>query len=129
MSLNQDDAFLQAILEQPDDDTVRLIYADWLEEQGNPRGEFIRVQCALARLPTDDPRRAELEAREATLLAAHRDAWLAPVREIGTEWEFRRGFVEQLTISAPSVLANAEALFALAPVRHMRVTHAQGSGP
>src|SRR5262249_36968134 len=35
-------AFLDAILEAPEDDAVRLIYADWLEEQGDPRGEFIR---------------------------------------------------------------------------------------
>lgn len=42
-------ALLQAILDQPADDTVRLIYADWLDEQGqNVRAEFIRVQVELA---------------------------------------------------------------------------------
>jgi uncharacterized protein (TIGR02996 family) len=45
------DAFLQAILENPDDDTPRLIYADFLDEHGDPdRDEFIRVQSLLARL-------------------------------------------------------------------------------
>jgi uncharacterized protein (TIGR02996 family) len=53
-----DDAFLQAILSSPDDDTPRLAYADWLEEHGrSERAAFIRVQCQLARLPDDDPRR------------------------------------------------------------------------
>lgn len=34
-----DDAdFLRAIIDDPDDDGPRLIYADWLEERGDPRG-------------------------------------------------------------------------------------------
>ena len=49
-------ALLEAIRASPDDDAPRLVYADWLEEHGDqPRAEFIRVQCALARLPQDDP--------------------------------------------------------------------------
>lgn len=46
--------FLPAILTAPDDDTPRLIYADWLEEHGGDAGraraEFIRVQCRLAEM-------------------------------------------------------------------------------
>ena len=42
-----DDAFLAAILATPDDDSPRLIYADWLEERGDPRGELLRVECRL----------------------------------------------------------------------------------
>src|SRR5262249_51734963 len=42
------EGFLQAILAAPEDDTPRLVYADWLEERGDPRGEFIRIQCELA---------------------------------------------------------------------------------
>ena len=46
------DALLAAILAEPDDDTARLVYADWLQEQGDEgRAEFIRVQCELARHP------------------------------------------------------------------------------
>ncbi len=62
--MNQADAFLQAISEKPDDDTPRLVYADWLDEHGDPaRAEFIRVQCQLARLPPDAPDRIDLERR------------------------------------------------------------------
>ena len=39
---------LRAVLAQPEDEAVRLVYADWLEEQGDPRAEFIRLQIALA---------------------------------------------------------------------------------
>src|SRR5262249_26518532 len=59
------DAFLSDILESPDDDTSRLIYADWLDDHGQPeRAEFIRVQIELARLPYRDRRRLSLEQRE-----------------------------------------------------------------
>ena len=70
--MTHDDAFLQAIIECPDDDAPRLIYADWLDERGDPRGEFIRVQCALAGMDEYDPRRWDLERRQWTILDAHR---------------------------------------------------------
>lgn len=42
--------FLAAIIANPDDDAPRLIFADWLAENGqDDRAEFIRVQCKLAR--------------------------------------------------------------------------------
>ncbi len=41
------EAFEQAIREGPDDLASHAACADWLQEQGDPRGEFIRVQLAL----------------------------------------------------------------------------------
>src|SRR5947208_2451938 len=76
MPMNHGDAFLQALIDNPDDDAIRLVYCDWLEEHGQPdRAAFIRVQVALARLPHGDPRRQVLEARERELLA-RQDQWL-----------------------------------------------------
>jgi uncharacterized protein (TIGR02996 family) len=44
------DAFLDAIFAAPDDDTPRLVYADWLAEHGQEHyAQFIRLQCAAAR--------------------------------------------------------------------------------
>jgi uncharacterized protein (TIGR02996 family) len=44
------DAFLDAIFDHPDDDTPRLVYADWLQEHGQENyAQFIRLQCAAAR--------------------------------------------------------------------------------
>jgi uncharacterized protein (TIGR02996 family) len=66
-----DDAFLSAIIEAPDDDGPRLVYADYLEDYGQAeRADFIRVQIDLARLPHQDPRRQELEAKERALLGS-----------------------------------------------------------
>lgn len=43
-------ALRRAVLAHPKDDGPRLCYADWWEEQGQAaRGEFIRVQCEVAR--------------------------------------------------------------------------------
>jgi uncharacterized protein (TIGR02996 family) len=43
--------FLAAIRAEPDEDAPRLVYCDWLEEQGDPvrtaRAEFIRWQLAV----------------------------------------------------------------------------------
>src|SRR3712207_3468959 len=105
--MNHEDAFLQAILENPEDDASRLIYADWLEEQGYParsaRGELIRVHDALRDLPADDPRRLQLEERQRELLEGHEAEWVAPLRELGLQggWVFRRGFVERVTLTPP----------------------------
>jgi uncharacterized protein (TIGR02996 family) len=44
--MSDESALLNAILAHPDEDTPRLAYADWLEENGQPdRAEFIRVHC------------------------------------------------------------------------------------
>lgn len=39
---------LQAVLDAPDDDGPRMVVADALQAAGDPRGEFIAIQCALA---------------------------------------------------------------------------------
>jgi uncharacterized protein (TIGR02996 family) len=53
--MTERDAFLAAItttsMRMP-----ALIYADWLEERGDPRGEFIRAQCELKQTPCGHPR-------------------------------------------------------------------------
>ena len=48
--LDEEAAFLKAIAHNPEDDTSRLVYADWLDEdeQYDPvRAELIRLQCGL----------------------------------------------------------------------------------
>lgn len=43
--MTEREAFIRQICERPDDDTVRLVFADWLQENGEPeRAEFIRDQ-------------------------------------------------------------------------------------
>ena len=72
MSKSEGEALLLDIIEHPDDDTPRLVYADWLDEHGDPnRAEFIRVQCRLAALPAGSSEATKLARREKTLLKEH----------------------------------------------------------
>src|SRR5438270_1223294 len=94
-------AFLNAIRDDPDDDTPRLVYADWLDEQGGianaARAEFIRVQVGLARLDETAPARPALEDRENELLRAHEVVWVGDVPRGFGGWRFGCGFVIELT--------------------------------
>lgn len=46
-----DNFFLRGILSSPQDVALRQAYSDWLDERGDPRGEFLRIQPALQRFP------------------------------------------------------------------------------
>jgi uncharacterized protein (TIGR02996 family) len=61
-----EEVFLAAILEDPEEPTVWLALADWLEEQGDPRGELLRLTRAL--LQPDGEQRAACEERLRFLL-------------------------------------------------------------
>jgi uncharacterized protein (TIGR02996 family) len=75
--MNDERGFLRALREDPNDEVSRLVYADWLEERGSPRGEFLRLEVELSHMPADDPRRAEGEARLSELRASLDPGWLA----------------------------------------------------
>jgi uncharacterized protein (TIGR02996 family) len=45
--MSEEATFLAAIRATPMDDTLRLVYADWLDEQGRPEGAFLRLDCEL----------------------------------------------------------------------------------
>lgn len=69
------DALYHAILANPGDDTPRLVYADWLEENGSPEeAEFIRADCRLEAITPDDAEYTDLLDRREELrlwLIAH----------------------------------------------------------
>src|SRR5262245_17600983 len=93
---------LDAVAAHPDDDHDRRVYADWLEDHGDPpRAEFVRLQLALARLPEDHPARTALLTRERGLLLDHEQEWTLGLRHLVERWEFRRGFVDEVLISNP----------------------------
>jgi len=47
--MTDDEAFIRAIVDAPNDDAPRLIYADWLDERGDPRGEYLRAETEWAK--------------------------------------------------------------------------------
>lgn len=117
--------FLQSIREHPEEDHPRLVYADWLEEQGDPRGEFIRVQCELAGLPRSDPRFRSLQRRESELKVLVVEWIVRQKQELGVStynWKLRRGFLEMVSMRALDFVACADRLFEHFPtVIHLRL--------
>ncbi len=139
-------AFMAAILAEPDDDTVRLVAADFLEENGDAdRAAFIRIQCALARVEAKSLEADELRKKERAFLGsmsmfrllwaaeacpelvrvqppARGDSPLALPRVEGAErLTWRRGFVEQVTCPATEWLKHGVAVRRASPVREVRL--------
>jgi uncharacterized protein (TIGR02996 family) len=77
--MNDERPFLQAILEQPNDDARKLAYADWLEERGDPRGEYLRLMMKVRQerivTPEQQQRHQELSAKLAELRTESRRPW------------------------------------------------------
>jgi uncharacterized protein (TIGR02996 family) len=121
MPSSDGDGLRAAIVAQPDDDIVRLVYADWLEENGQPaRAQFIRAQVAAAQAEPFGPAAREHERAAAALLGAHPE-WRQPLKRWAESAEFARGFVESAQVNAATFPRNAEAVFAAEPVRALRV--------
>src|SRR5262245_13644040 len=131
---------LAAIRDQPDDDIVRLAYADWLDENGDPtRAEFIRVQCRLAVFGQGplwpnttfkeadefakkfEREQAKLIRRQAILWEENCIEWLAELPDLpgSTVW-FHRGFASTVMVEHPGGLVRSGAkLFRATPVTHV----------
>lgn len=123
--MSDHDAFLHTIRDHPADDTARLVFADWLTENGDPdRGEFIRVQCELARTSpheeADERRRRVLFSQQDELLKRHRQTWLAPFLPYAREASFDRGFITALHVPIDAFLAHGERWLGIAPITRVR---------
>lgn len=128
----------QALLDDPDDLAAHSAYADWLCEQGDPRGELIQIQLALEEPEREVAERKELQQREQVLLQAHAREWLgalAPylVNQQGVdenafrsqgryEFQFARGWLDSIRVPELSIA------FARALVRFPRGTPAATRG-
>ena len=116
---------LDFIVANIEDDAPRLVYADWLEENGHAaRAEFVRVQLQRARLPAWDAAQVRLRLREQELLAQHGETWLKEMPAIkGAKWEgFRRGVVAEVSFANfEAMRLNAHACRAVAPVEAVTV--------
>lgn len=107
------DAFIWKILDHPEADLPRLVFADWLQEQGEEaHAEFIRLQCELATMTETDKGWMPKKVREGELFWENlRRKWIDPWQELGrgdlTLPEFSRGFIPSRGL-----------LFGFGPVAH-----------
>jgi uncharacterized protein (TIGR02996 family) len=147
--------FLRAIAEHPEDDALRLIYADWLDDQGDPaRTEFIRAQVRLEEIQqtipppaegalwqhfglsrcarvwrsrVDSPERRNLAFRCRSLLDANEEEWLASLRKVlRHEWSWTRGFLDVVDAEPVALADSAAELFGLHPIRRLILTRLRG---
>jgi len=116
--------FLRNILERPEDDEPRLQYARWLAGCGDPLGEFIHLQCMLAQQPVGPPQ-LRRERRMQELLAEFRANWVQRLAGRVNWCSFRRGFIEEISLSDRQLIKYAEELFEYAPVLDI---HLQSDG-
>ncbi|MEP6859461.1 MAG: TIGR02996 domain-containing protein [Deltaproteobacteria bacterium] len=80
---------------QSGDAATYLVYADWLIEREDPRGELIALEVALEQ----DPRNVPLAAARDALLERHSLEWLGELAgRPGVRWTWKRGFVDAATI-------------------------------
>ncbi|HEU0036287.1 MAG TPA: hypothetical protein VFQ53_36995 [Kofleriaceae bacterium] len=102
----------------PDDDAPRLVWADAV---GGERGEFVVLQCQLAREELSPAARGALIRRHDELLAAHGIAWSGfEDCRAARSCSFRRGFVEAVALDVRR--APWTTIFERAPlVRSLRV--------
>ena len=70
------EAMEAALLDDPDDLVRHAAYADMLIEDGDPRGDFIRIQLQLEDEMLAAEVRKDLEAQSAAILKLHEREWL-----------------------------------------------------
>src|SRR5262249_875654 len=127
MTMSLEKAFLADVAEHPDDDAPRLVFADWLQDNGDPhRAEFIPVQGELARprLRGGSKRRRELQKREKNLFDEHGTRWKEAVGawcgETLRSWV--RGFpAANFHGDLTSIAAKLPAVVAAAPIEALNV--------
>ena len=144
------EALIRSILAAPADDAPRLVYADWLDEQGRAEdAEFIRVQVELAHLGFDGAfhvdalgRLRQVPAHVSALQERQLELWtdrhgrpdlpaamadwpVFPADVRGNRVRVRRGFVERLSCRSEEFMALAADLFGRQPVTHVRLVDLQ----
>jgi uncharacterized protein (TIGR02996 family) len=116
-------SFYQAIRQSPDDLPLRLVFADWLEEQGDPLGAFIRLQCQIESLREGGEEGIEeLERQELEMIRQHQPAWLGPLHALEFNERFcvgyRRGLVESASMPLQTLLQYEDEMAQRCPVLH-----------
>ncbi len=100
-ALSEREPGLEARLrEDPDDLDSHLIYGDWLQARGDPRGQLIALQHAVATASAGE--RAQLAARERELRARHVGHLFGPLRSLADALVLRwsLGFVDAAFVGA-----------------------------
>jgi uncharacterized protein (TIGR02996 family) len=126
---SEDLYWLEQTAANPDDDTLRLVFADWLDERSDSRGPFIRVQTELANLTPDSDGRARLATKAMELFPLAQEAYSRVVPpEIAAYFNdpelsnYKGGVLRRISVGADNLDAFAEhapVLFRYAPIEQI----------
>ncbi len=108
-------AMLQRIEAAPGDDAARAVYADWLQERGDPRGAFIAMQLTRGLRPSS----AAEWRREFDLLVEHGTKWLDPIGQLLIAPVFERGFLAECAVTDAPTWAIDSRLWATVERLHL----------
>ena len=102
------DALRRAIVARPDDDTLRLIFADWLDENGRPeRAAFIRAQVWAVQAEPFSPD-ARRHARTADRVPKPQtDEWAKSVSQRVRAWRFARPYRGIIVVFLLAIVVDA----------------------
>jgi uncharacterized protein (TIGR02996 family) len=123
--MNPDPGILGAIYDDSDDVEIRRVFADWLEDQGDPRAEFVRIQCDLQATGEFDLRQPLLRECEAALLNRHGNEWVAPLGPAASYVHFRGGLIEGVSCRTEDFVGQAKEWRDCIPLRRLALTDAQ----
>lgn len=105
-----DDTQLRAaLMADPDDVATRSVYADWLIERGDVRGEIMQL------------RHAGRHAEASALLNVHHRAIVESVQPFTRGASAHTGLVERIEIGADQLARHAGALLARHPIHRLQV--------
>jgi uncharacterized protein (TIGR02996 family) len=122
------EALEAAIRDDFEDLAAHSALADYLQEQGDPRGEFIAVQLALEDPKRSAAQRRKLQEQEWKLFSDHRQQWVGPILDFATgsysrETNFRRGWLSVLPLDLGDDDESARILQALKVTPEARFVH------
>ncbi|MEZ6141950.1 MAG: TIGR02996 domain-containing protein [Zavarzinella sp.] len=123
MFLSRHEAMLQAIVVQPNDDSLRLIYSDFLEDDGDfERAQLIRIQVEMRQLGPKDPKFPHLRQLEQALIRKNDVRWKSELPQFrGIEYEnFESGLISSVRVQDPEMfLLNYEKILNAAPIQEI----------
>ncbi len=125
MAFTDEQPFLDSIFAQYAEDGPRLVYADYLEDSGDPeRAELIRIQLLLERMTPEHPRRTELNDQLSDLLVRNGSRWTEHFGDWVAGVEFRRGIPDSVSLDATRFLEVGDALFQQQRIYRVRLLEA-----
>lgn len=117
--------FLHAVVEASDDDSLRLVYADWLDGRGDP-GSAARATLVRWQLTGGGDRRLNVAAADPAAVRAWQPLVPAGFRNFHY---FDRGFPDVVFCNALDFVHDRQALLDRLPVRSVNLRDARGTVP